>query len=219
MASYQRHRVNFVPNCCRSRSLPLPPSLLISVSVNHRSYIAGQSVHCHDLCSKCVAMVKIQVPEDHQELTTTTFVRRSSTPLIKSMCVNCQTDHLPTANQMTIKSSFLKWEKRLALPILYQRTSSVDHSIYTPMGQTREKFPLQQNNFVNSWSGDLFLDPAVMGIKRGSAKPPPPPQLTFTTGVDFIKNFHLIFQRHRQCSFIEAHMMRDSAQRRQQRLV
>lgn len=180
-------------------------------------------------------MVRIEVQQvennNNRQPPTTTFVRRSSTPLIKTICVNCGNN----SNQKEISqssSSFFKWEQKLGRPIIYQVIKSTDNSIYTPIGheipswnnrrresgETRGRFQ-ERNKFHNLWSGaDLFLDPAIMGIKRGAGQLPLAPQQQQVghshNGLEFIKNF----LRHRQCSFIEAHM-KDTAQHQQQRRV
>ena len=86
------------------------------------------------------------------------------------------------------------------------RVVRVDQSIYTPMEN-------QQTMLV----GNPFLDPAVIGVKRSGVSPRgaaaefKKAEDQQQSGIDFIKTFHLIILRHRQCSFIEAHMIKSHA--------
>lgn len=186
-------------------------------------------------------MVRIESVKDEEPVpdrTRTTFACRSSTPLIKTICVNCgDRDYKamtkdPGWMELFLSSkSFFKWEKKLSHPIRYQvRTKSVDshhqQSIYTPITgeHTQPRKSGQPPVKTQENVTELFLDPAVMGIKRaaGSQHHPSlyhPPQgyskSNQTPGVEFIKNFQFVFLgHHRQCSFIEAHMLDKAQQRR-----
>lgn len=193
-------------------------------------------------------MVRISV-EDRHQISSATFVHRSSTPLINSVCENCrggeggvygQKDH----NQRPPIDSFFQWENKLSLPICYRVTFADDQqqSIYTPVQkeQRRRKQPSptaiidpqpawinrrgenhekSQKKIRQKWwlttDANLFLDPAVMGIKRqGQQLPIQPPKdadAQTNNGIEFIREF---FLRRRQCSFIEARL-KDKAQQQQ----
>lgn len=195
-------------------------------------------------------MVRISV-EDRHQLSRATFVHRSSTPLISSVCENCRgggesgrKDH----NQKTRINSFFQWEKKLSSPICY-RVDSDDQqqSIYRPVQKqqkrrkdppaitnptpppsswinrqrdvpekSREKLQKKMKNLPHlllTTDESLFLDPAVMGIKRqgqGQQLQPPPRGAETNNGIEFIREF---FLRQRHCSFIEARL-RDNAKPR-----
>lgn len=146
-------------------------------------------------------------------MTTTTFVRRASTPLIKNM-ISLEESIRAIGDVRNV--SFFKWSKKLAQPIRYQVTKAHNQSVYTAIyplednkcqwnnrGWQKNEKIIKGNNFWHC--GDLlFLDPAIMGIKRRVDLVPPS---HCVDGVDFIRYFQLIFLRHRQCSVIEAHML------------
>lgn len=172
-------------------------------------------------------MVQIEVQEDYKPTPTTTkaFARRSSTPLITTICGDCVEDTNPL-----IPSSFCKWKQKLGRPILYQVLKCLDQSIYTPIEQHRIAGEKPRNNQLREdilekimvakkmrliWSGDVFLDPAVMGIKRAADAVTSPHG--GHNGLEFIRNFNSIYLRPRQCSYIEA-KLKDIAQQQQRHL-
>lgn len=182
-------------------------------------------------------MVRI-VGEQHKHRSTTTFVQRSSTPLNSVNCSLCcgtkdrlaKHYHKSREYDKSLPSacrSFHQWEKQLSMPICYLRRSGEERSVYEVVNSVRQKIAATEvvKNMIaktrtepKEVEENLFLiDPAVMGIKR---------RLTMTTqgereeenaaGVVFIRNFFLSL---RQCSFIEAHLLREQQQQRGSQLV